>query len=549
MRRLAPSLVVVASLLAVAGAQALTVGAPANVTKLAGHQSEPTIQIQKTAPTKLFATSNQLPTGVAAAGSGRKSTDSGATWTNTAMALPFAACCDYQTAADGFGNIFLTYLDPNALRVMLEVSTDGGATWAAVTSNLNPAGVIDSGPNMDQPAVAVGGGSVWVYWDDNGQIKARGAPVTGAGNANIGNFIAEEATPSTGNFGDVAVGPTGIVAVTYQSDTTIFTNTDADGLGPGGFGATVVVATTNVDRFDAITPQPNRTIDAEANLDYDQSGGANNGRLYLVYTDETPDESNNTDIFVRTSTNNGASWSAAVKVNDDVTQRAQFFPDLEVDQSSGKVAVTWYDARNDCGTACIGNGSTDVAANDDTQYWGALSTNGGLSFGPNFRISAGNATNGTQAVTGNPNEYGDYSRNDYFQNKLYPVWGDNTNSTGDNPNGAGGPLDIYTAQIDTSSPTGVGVAGASATRTARGVAVTWRTESEVGIAGFDVYRAVAGRAVKVNAALVPAKHAGRPMGARYRVVDPAARAGLRYTYRVQVVLMDGRTEAGASAGT
>src|SRR5205085_11791924 len=120
-------------------------------------------------------------------------------------------------------------------------------------------------------------------------------------------------------------------------------------------------------------------IDAEANLAYDRSGGANNGKLYLLYTDETPDESNNTDIFVRTSADDGATWGAAVKVNDDLTVNSQFFPAIHVDQTTGTIGVTFYDCRLDLGVP--GPNSTNAVANDDTRYFGALSTNAGTSFG------------------------------------------------------------------------------------------------------------------------------------------------------------------------
>jgi len=63
----------------------------------------------------------------------------------------------------------------------------------------------------------------------------------------------------------------------------IFANTDADGLGPGGFGAQVTVTSMNVNTFDSIPPQSARTVDSEANLAWDRSGGPHNGRLYLGY--------------------------------------------------------------------------------------------------------------------------------------------------------------------------------------------------------------------------------------------------------------------------
>jgi hypothetical protein len=42
---------------------------------------------------------------------------------------------------------------------------------------------------------------------------------------------------------------------------------------------------------------------------------------------------------------------------------------------------------------------------------------------------------------------GDYTGLDFFDGKLYPVWADNSNSTGDNPDGTLSRFDIYTAQV------------------------------------------------------------------------------------------------------
>ena len=137
----------------------------------------------------------------------------------------------------------------------------------------------------------------------------------------LGPFNAQQAIPSaSGSFGGIAVGPGpngGKVIVTYQSPTggqgpaTIFANVDTDGLGPGGFGSQITVTSTNVGGFDFIPAQNGRSIDAEAGLVWDATGGPFNNRIYLVYTDETVNENNDTDIVMRTSTDDGATWSAA----------------------------------------------------------------------------------------------------------------------------------------------------------------------------------------------------------------------------------------------
>jgi hypothetical protein len=50
------------------------------------------------------------------------------------------------------------------------------------------------------------------------------------------------------------------------------------------------------------------------------------------------------DVYVRRSTDAGATWGAAVQVNEDPGARHQIFPTIEV--SNGALHVAWYDFRN-----------------------------------------------------------------------------------------------------------------------------------------------------------------------------------------------------------
>ena len=77
-----------------------------------------------------------------------------------------------------------------------------------------------------------------------------------------------------------------------------------------------------------------------------------------------------------------------------------------------------------------------------------------------------------------------------------------------------------------------------------GAELTWRTATETDLAGFHLFRSGAGRTVRLNAKLIPAKRAGQSSGAAYRVVDRRTRSATSYTYRLQVVKLDG-TRAGA----
>jgi len=351
-------------------------------------------------------------------------------------------CCDQQLAWDRFGNLWMTYLVNENFHVLLALSTDGGMSFTKVA---------EIAPGGDQPSIAVGANSVWVSYatSPGKQIHAFGAPVTGLGQ--FGSFTTPEDVPNpggNGDYGDTAVGPSGQVMVTYQKNesgkggTDIFTALDPDGLGPAGFNAPVLVAHSRVGGFDPIPAQPDRTIDDEANLAWERSGGAHNGRAYLVWTQESPNSGNNTDIELQHSDDNGATWSPAVKLNDDHTVNSQYNPAIALDQTTGNVALSWYDTRNDLGTG--GSGDTDGIPNDDFQVWGTYSTNGGATFASNFRISAGTSN----AIDANSFfDVGDYTHAAFVGGTFWPAWSDNSNSTGTNPDGTLHQFDLYTASI------------------------------------------------------------------------------------------------------
>jgi hypothetical protein len=84
-------------------------------------------------------------------------------------------------------------------------------------------------------------------------------------------------------------------------------------------------------------------------------------------------------------------------------------------------------------------------------------------------------------------------------------------------------------QMPQLSPTAVSLRTFGATRSAGGVRLSWRTASEVGVVGYDVYGEVAGRRVKLNRGLIATKHAAA--GATYRFTYAGTLAPERFWLR------------------
>jgi hypothetical protein len=472
-----------------AGPARTTVTPNINATRLGGNQSEAAIAIDPTAPSHVVEFSNRER------GGGMilvRSQDGGMTWEPPSS---FArndvrfgnACCDPTMSWDGFGNLFMAWLDlEDAGAIPVAVSSDGGQTFRMLkvlrpgppTSRERPEsspairgdegddgdGGADEKPgggekerepspkgsSVDQPTITTGRDEVWVTWNNNGVMQAAGAPVSGLGQ--VGTFIKREDIPRSANcsFGDIAVGPIGQVYEvctknkrgTDPTVASIRVSTDPDGLGSQGFTATRVIGRTNVEQFDPITPQRSRTVDAETGLAWDTNEASFHfGRLYLLWTDEQPNGSADTDIWLRYSDDAGETWSTGIRVND-VTTNAQFLPRIALDPTTGNLAVGWHDARNDLGDH--GFGDTDGKVNTDAMYYLTFSVDGGQSFRPASEVSGG-VSNAKDAQNGI--DYGDYTGLAFYGGVAIPAWSDNSNSTADNPGGTLRTFDIYTARV------------------------------------------------------------------------------------------------------
>jgi len=414
-------------------AQTLSVGSNVDINRQSGYQAEEAIAIDPTNPSRMFAWSNDLNNRNSAA----FTIDGGATWTSrfTGSDGWTALGGDPTCTFDNFGNLFAASFNSSFGSILVRESNNAGRTFATSLTTITSS-------TLDQPTIKAGPGTVggqqavWITYLDGSSLKARGAAVTGFGSINSFGSALTIPGSSTGNFGDIAIGPNGQVAVAYQTPasgvgpSTIQLAVNASGSTSGSFSLATGTVATNVGGFRLIPAQPNRAVDAEVGLAYDNSNGPHRGRLYMVYTDAPSPSSNDLNIFERFSDNNGATWSSPLRINTDAGTKSQFFPKIALDPTTGDVGLVWYDCRNS-------------SSNDRVELWGTVSADGGASFLPEVKISAG-STSGVGLGSGN--ELGDYIGLDFYNNVLYPVWADDSNSTGNNPNGTAN-LDYYGARV------------------------------------------------------------------------------------------------------
>src|SRR5262249_46046015 len=129
---------------------------------------------------------------------------------------------------------------------------------------------------------------------------------------------------------EMAVGDDGTLHVVWDSLTCGFTNCTAEKTfytrsTDGGltFSTPVQVASHKIVSFSGkqrIPAENERGINPFGTIDVDNnSASAFHGRLYYTYSDKSRKKKSysTANIFVRRSLDNGATWSSAIKVNDD----------------------------------------------------------------------------------------------------------------------------------------------------------------------------------------------------------------------------------------
>lgn len=449
-----------------------------NATMLSGQEVEPAIVVRQISPTQTrivivsFLTGRTDPDVLIRS----ISNDGGVTWVKTPIADGVFLEADGQTpmirgdrdptmAYDDFGNLFLAYNGyiGTAYVVPLYVSTDHGQSFSRVGSFTIFDGRRDLPRLATGPSGVIGSSSVWIsYWGgpaEGGEGRIRGARVNGLGA--VESTYIDRILPNGRDckLTSAAVGPNGQLVASYANLTQPYsghngappkplrTALDPDGLGPLdfvpqasfdlAFGWESIKATAGDLE---ILPIPTLAWDRPRN------------RLYLVYhsrpapcplPDSTitwpinydPDDEpcrSDTDIYLKVGTVSGSviTWSDRVRVNDDpVDSRAsQFHPRVAIDEDSGKVAVTWYDAR--------------LAPNNDRVHiFAAISLNAFATVPRNIQVNH-EGSNGI--VNG---WFWDYTGLAYVKGVIYPAWQDNSNNPAGNPDGNHSKNDLYVGQI------------------------------------------------------------------------------------------------------
>ena len=341
------------------------------------------------------------------------SNDGGNTWTDGGT-LPTNATGDVGDpvlARDNVtGEIYLSTLQYSGNGLAVFKSTNDGATWSAPTQGAPGAtGFQDKEWIVVDNFAGPGQGNVYLGYRD----------FAGSGGMRFTRSINHGATflpspglllKSSGQGAYVTVSPDHSVNYFWYDGTTIKMRKSTDQGVSFASEITVTNLTSTGTNGDLTLPAGFRS-----NSFPSVAVNAVSGNMYVVYNDPTSTSGGDRgNIKFCQSTNGGATWSAAVILNDDGTTRAQYIPSIAVKPDGSGLSVTWYDNRND-------------PSNLNIERWGVTATISGstITFGANFRISPQFVpVFGVDPVV-NTTYMGDYDMMAADNTYFHTLWGDN----------------------------------------------------------------------------------------------------------------------------
>ncbi len=239
------------------------------------------------------------------------SNDYGHTWKGPYEVTPATNPHGFSDAADKE----FASRDPETGRVMM--------SWSNFTTTaFSPSGIEISRTYSDDLATAAQNGTAPTWATrailGNRSVDGQSSIPRFAGNGSNNAYVAWR------TFSGANVGTS--VAVSTDNGTT--------------FGAPVNIRPTNYFPMDQVLG--NDRINNSPGMDVDQSGGPNTGKVYTVYTDNNSHDGG--DIAFQRSADGGTTWSSPLYVNARPgADRAQWFPWVDVDQSTGRIHVFFYD--------------------------------------------------------------------------------------------------------------------------------------------------------------------------------------------------------------
>lgn len=335
--------------------------------------NEPSLTVDPTDPSRMAIGWRQFDTitsNFRQAGYGY-SEDGGQTWRFPGVIEPGVFRSDPVLDADSQGNFYYNSLTSVGSDFFCHVfkSSDGGATWDAGTFAYGG----DKQWMVIDKTGGPGEGNIYAFWKQSFSICAPGFFTRSSnGNASYENCVT---LPDDLIRGTLAVGPEGELYACGQLQDGFavaksFNARDSNQVVSWDFSTAVDLGGTLGDRAG---PNPAGIL-GQVWVAVDQSSGPMRGYVYLLAPVKRSSPADPVDIMFARSTDGGMTWSAPVRINDDLSNNAwQWFGTIAV-APNGRIDVTWLDTRDDPGGLA-------------SALYYSFSSDGGLNWSANERLS------------------------------------------------------------------------------------------------------------------------------------------------------------------
>lgn len=392
-------------------------------------RSESDIRINFWNPLQVIAASNNI------GGSGQQaqyySSNGGQTWGQSF--LPFTGTDSFHSdptvdwTSDGTAWSTTIGIVGQTLRMRAYKSTNGGQTWTFDNTFSGSQRSTDKQIMwVDHSATSPFANYIYVCWHNGnpayvnrrtGPAGAWGTAIQVSGAESSGTAIGCDIKTNANGDAFVFWPTTGNRRIVVAKSTN----------GGASWGTPKVIATT-FDGYDIGIP----SFNSRRALIYVSAGAYRTATKNLVYaswvdltgasgcTSSANEPASNaastckTRVWFARSTDGGTTWSAPVMINNQTSLNDQFNQWLGVDETTGRIAVIYYDTVGD-------------STRRKTNIYYQTSADDGVTWSAAAKVTTAQ-TDETIAGADSGNQYGDYNSLSIFAGKIFPSWTDRRNN-------------------------------------------------------------------------------------------------------------------------
>jgi PKD repeat protein len=349
--------------------------------------------------------------------------DGGTTWGGSISGAGGSNSGDPAAAISLTGRQYIGFINSNGGQ-SVSYSNDNGNTWTSVVAGAYNGGLCDKNHMwIDNSPLSPHEGNLYSAWTDFGSTNTFQIVMVRSVNDGLEwsspvNLSSSVYAGSHNQGVNIQTGPNGQVYAIWSiydswpsDETAIGFAKSTDGGVSFGSGTRII---NNIRGIRTTETTKNHRVNSFPSMAVDISGGPNNGNIYIVWANYGVPGVNTgpgIDVYMIRSTNQGFSWSAPIRVNQDPpgSGKQHYFPWITCDPVTGELSVIFYDDRNVSPTQC--------------EVFVAYSFNAGNTWA-DFKVSDVAFT--PAGIPGLAGGYmGDYLGIAARDSRIYPVWTDN----------------------------------------------------------------------------------------------------------------------------